>query len=98
MKNVIGGWEIAPMEACKLPQDVATGFSMAIHELVGAEFIPALYCGKQTVHGFNHMLICKQVLVTEGATERLVKMILHQDLDQDGMVGNFSILYIEPIV
>lgn len=78
-----GNWKLAEMNPCNLPEQVATGFAEAISGLVGAAYIPVLYCGEQLVHGTNHMLICKQTLITAQPQEHLVKIILNQPLPSD---------------
>lgn len=99
MPNMIhGGYQLAHMEACSLPEQVATGFSMAIGSMVGAKYEPVLYVGTQVVHGTNHMLICKQTLAVAGAPEHLVKMVLNQNCDGGDIVGSWSIVSIEEIV
>ena len=66
--------------------------------LVGASYVPVLYVGMQVVHGTNHMLICKQTLAAQGASERLVKMVLNQNCDDGSIVGQWSVVSIEQIV
>lgn len=88
-----GGWKIADMEACKLPQKVATGFSEAFANLVGAAYTPVLYCGSQVVAGTNHAIICKQILATNPPMEHIVKVVLYENLD-----GKFQIISIENIL
>lgn len=97
MKNLMGGWEIASMEACKLPEDVAAGFSSISH-LLGASYIPVLYGGRQLVNGWNHMLICKQELSAREPEEHLVEMMLHQDRSENSVAGEFCILNIKPVI
>lgn len=101
MSNTIdGGYTLAPMEACCLPEKVATGFAQVLEHMTGANYQPVLYVGTQVVHGINHMILCKQTLVVEGAPEHLVKMVLNQNLDSgcSGLVGQWSLVCIEQIV
>lgn len=92
-----GAWKLAEMEPCALPEKVATGFTEAFEGLVGAHYIPVLYCGEQLVHGTNHMLICKQTLVTQPPAEHLVKVILNEPLPTDED-QNWKIVSIDEIV
>lgn len=94
---MVGTWKLAEMEPCALPEKVATGFTEAFDGLVGAHYIPVLYCGEQLVHGTNHMLICKQTLVTEHPVEHLVKVILCEPLPTDEE-QNWKIVSIDEIV
>lgn len=99
MSGLLGGWKIANLEACPLPEKLATGFSSAVLQLLGADYVPVLYCGSQLVSGTNYMLICKQTLATAEKQEHLVKMVLHEKLPASGeIVGEFMILSIETIV
>lgn len=91
-----GNWKLAEMKPCNLPQQVATGFAEAVSGLVGAAYIPVLYCGEQLVHGTNHMLICKQTLITSHPEEHLVKIILNQPLPSDNE-PEWKIILIETI-
>ena len=97
MSTPVGGWTLAPMEGCNLPQQVATGFSEVTQAMVGAKYVPVLYAGTQVVHGLNHMLICKQTLAAQGAPEHLVKMVLNQNTDDGSIVGKWSVVAIEQL-
>ena len=94
----MGGWELADMQPCALPEKVATGFGEVTQNMVGAKYVPVLYVGTQVVHGINHMLICKQTLAVQGAPEHLVKMVLNQNLDDGSLVGKWTLLSVERIV
>lgn len=98
LDTLVGGWKLAPMADCNLPQQVATGFSEVTQALVGATYEPVLYVGTQVVHGTNHMLICKQTLAAKGAPEHLVKMVLNQNCDDGSIVGQWAVVDIEQIV
>ena len=92
-----GAWEIFEnIPACNLPQDVATGFAEAANGMMGASYIPLVYCAKQVVAGTNHMIICKQSLSTNPPKQGIVKMVLHQALPTDD--GRFSLISIENIL
>ena len=98
MANIQGGWELANMQACNLPEKVASGFGEVTQSMVGAKYLPVLYVGKQVVHGVNHMLICKQTLAAQGVPEHLVKMVLNQVPDESSLVGKWSLVSVEQIV
>lgn len=93
---MIGAWTLENMVPCTLPQKVATGFTETLSNLEGASYIPVLYCGEQIVHGTNHMLICKQRLVTAQPEEHLVLVILNKPLPDDADQA-WKILLIETI-
>ncbi len=73
-----GGWNLAPMSPCNLPENVATGFAQLFGNMEGAAYTPVLYCGTQVVNGINHMIICRQTLVTPTKDEHLVKVIINE--------------------
>ena len=99
MLNVkTGGWKLAKMKACGLPEKVASGFTEVTHAMAGAKYVPVLYVGTQVVHGMNHMIICTQTLAVQGATEHLIKMVLNQNVDDGSIVGKWSVVSIEQIV
>ena len=78
-----GAWELAEMQAAPLPEKVASAFSEITSALVGADYIPVLYCGEQVVHGTNHMIICEQKrvcdhkIMPEDDPKHLVSMIIN---------------------
>ena len=74
---MVGTWKIASMEPCGLPEAVATAFSQVTTNMVGARYIPVLYCGEQLVNGMNYMIICKQILVTNPPVEHIVAMVIN---------------------
>lgn len=93
MGPVVGGWKLADMVACNLPENVATGFSKCLQGMVGAKYVPVLYVGEQIVHGVNYMIICKQTLVTPNAPEHLVELVLNNSPS-----GDWSIVSVQQIV
>ena len=95
---MVGGYKLAPMEPCNLPEQVATGFAQVTEHWCGAGYTPVLYVGSQVVHGVNHMLICKQQIIVPDAPEHLVTMVLNQTPDEGGITGKWSIVGIEQIV
>lgn len=87
-----GAWNLAEMQAANLPEKAATAFSDVTNSLVGAKYIPVLYCGEQVVHGINYMIICKQAISAKDAPEHIVAMVINSS-----EAGN-SIVTIENIV
>ena len=77
----LGGWNIDEMKSVNLPQKAASAFTAVTGGLVGAEYMPVLYVGSQLVKGTNYCIIALQTLVTVDAPKRLVKMVIHEDLD-----------------
>ena len=79
--SILGGWNIDEMKGCNLPQKVQSAFTAVTSELVGADYIPVLYVGSQQVNGMNYRVLCLQRLVIPNAEKKIVKMILHEELD-----------------
>ena len=77
MATVPGGWNLASMQPAALPEKVASAFSDVTSSMVGAKYVPVLYCGEQVVHGTNYMIICKQTLAVQGAAEHIIKMVIN---------------------
>ncbi len=95
---MVGEYKLAPMQACNLPEQVASGLPQVLESLVGAKYLPVLYVGEQVVNGINHMLICRQTLIAQGAPEHLVQMVVNQSRDDGTLVGRWSLVSIEQIV
>lgn len=98
MSNMYGGYKLAEMEGCTMPEQVATGFAQVTGAMVGAKYLPVLYVGSQIVQGTNHMLICKQTLAAKDAPEHLVTVVLNQNHDDGSLVGQWSVVSIEQII
>lgn len=84
---MIGGWNFDVLKACDLPEKVATGFTEVFSKLVGADYVPVLYCGTQVVHGMNHMLICKSKICHPDAVDRITKVVLNEVEDKWSIVS-----------
>ena len=93
-KVIPGGYKLAPMEPCKLPEDVASGFTEVVTPLVGADYVPVLYVGSQVVAGVNHMIICKQKITAHDTPEHLAEVVLNSA----PTTGKWSLVSIEQIV
>ena len=75
--NIPGGWDIVDMPAGPIPEKVAAAFADATSSLMGAQYIPLLYCGEQVVRGINYMLICEQKIMASGAPKHIVQMTIN---------------------
>lgn len=78
---LLGGWNIDEMKSVNLPQKVASAFTAVTGGIVGAEYQPVLYVGKQVVNGTNYCLFALQTLVIARPEKRLVKMIINEATD-----------------
>ena len=87
-----GGWKLADFEAAGLPERAASAFTAVTMDLVGATYIPVLYCGQQTVKGYNYMILCEQKLSDQEGTRHLVQMIINE------FQGEYYIVNIQAII
>lgn len=58
--------------------------------LLGADYVPVLYVGKQVINDINYMVICKQTVAVSDAPEHLVKIIINNAPTGEWAVGNME--------
>lgn len=73
----LGGYEMICAPADRLPQDVATGIGKINGGLLGATYQPILYVGRQIVNGTNHLLIAREIRVTQHKNQEIVAIVIH---------------------
>ncbi|MBQ3449105.1 MAG: hypothetical protein IJG34_04335 [Synergistaceae bacterium] len=78
---ILGGWKLDEIKGCNLPQKVQSAFTAVTSELVGADYEPVAYLGSQQVNGMNYRVLCLQKLIVPNAEKKIVKMIIHEELD-----------------
>ena len=78
---VLGGWNLDEVKGCNLPQRVQTAFTAVTSELVGADYEPIAYLGSQQVNGTNYRILALMRAVTPNAEKKIVKMIIHEEID-----------------
>ena len=78
---MLGGWNLEEIKGTALPQRVQTDFTAVTSELAGADYEPIAYLGSQIVDGTNFRILALQRLVVPNAEKRIVKMIIHEELD-----------------
>ncbi len=77
----LGGWNLDEIKGCTLPQKVQTAFTAVTSEQVGADYEPICYLGSQVVNGTNYRILALMKPVTLNPEKRIVKMIIHEELD-----------------
>ena len=82
----LGSWNIDELKPCNLPQKAASAFTEITSRVIGAEYMPVLYVGKQLVNGTNYCILAVQTLITANSPKRLVRMVIHESLD-----GKYSV-------
>lgn len=78
---LLGGWNLDEIKGCTLPQKVQTAFTSVTSEMVGADYEPICYLGSQVVNGTNYRILALMKPVTLNHEKRIVKMIIHEELD-----------------
>ncbi len=78
---ILGGWNLDEVKGCNLPQKAQSAFTAVTGDLVGADYEPIAYLGSQIVNGTNYRIIAIQRLVIPNSQPRIVKMIIHEELD-----------------
>lgn len=58
--------------------------------LLGADYVPVLYVGKQVINGINYMIICKQTDAVSDALEHLVKIIINNAPTGEWALGSMK--------
>lgn len=91
--NTIGGWVYQDMQACNLPEPVATAFSKAFEGFVGVKYVPVLYVASQLVSGNNYCIICQSTTATNSPIQGCKVVYIYADLQ-----GNAHITRIEDVI
>ncbi len=79
--TLLGGWNLEEIKGCNLPQKVQSAFTAITGEMTGADYEPIAYLGSQVVDGTNYRVLALQKLVVPNSEKRIVKMIIHEELD-----------------
>ena len=95
MKEVIamaifGGWNLDEVKGCNLPQKVQSAFTDVTSDQTGADYEPICYLGSQTVNGTNYRILCKRRIVVPNSEAKIVKMIIHEELDGSVRLASVS--------
>lgn len=97
--SLMGGWNVADIQPCNLPQRVASAFTAVTENLVGAMYEPLLYIGSQIVNGINYGVIAKQSIPSPGgAYEHVVVMTLNQKPGEASEGEKYSLVDITTII
>ena len=88
----LGGWNYDEVKSCALPQKAASPFIAVTSDLVGVEYKPVLYAGRQQVKGTNYCIIALQTSVTASPSSRLMKLVINESPD-----GKYSLHSVELI-
>ena len=78
---ILGGWNLDEVKGCNLPQKVQSAFTAVTGGLEGADYEPIAYLGSQQVNGTNYRILAIQHIVVPNGEKRIVKMIIHEEID-----------------
>ena len=74
----LGGYEFEDLKGLtSMPQRAASAWAK-VDELIGAEYKPLLYCGRQLVRGTNHLFIAEQTIMSIGQEKRIVAIVVNE--------------------
>ena len=78
---ILGEWNLDDIKGTALPQKVQSAFTAVTSELVGADYEPIAYLGSQQINGMNYRILALMRTVTPSMEKRIVKMIIHEEVD-----------------
>ncbi len=70
-----------------MPQEAASAWNGGFEDLLGAEYKPLLYLGKQVARGVNYFFIAEQTLIVKPPCRRVVKVIVNDFNGEYQLVG-----------
>ena len=82
-----GGWSVN--ETIDMTDEAKAVFDKALEGLVGVNYEPLAYLGKQIVSGTNHCFLCRATVVYPNAVPELALVYVYEDAQ-----GNCSITFI----
>ena len=83
-----GGWE--NVDSMEVTDEVRALVEKATANMIGANYTPVAYIGRQIVAGTNHKILCKIAPVTPNGTETYAIVTIYEDLN-----GNVEITEIQ---
>ena len=89
--NHKGRWEVHCTE--RIPCSIAAGIRHVFGEpkVCGVAYEPLVYCGKRRNYGgYDHMVICKQTLLTHPPVKHVVSVVIHEKAGRLGKAGECS--------
>lgn len=76
---LLGGWQ--KPDSPEVTDQIAAVFAKGMEGLVGANYTPVAYIGRQIVSGTNHALLCREKMVVPNAVETFAIVYLYEKLD-----------------
>ena len=82
MAVVVGDWDLSDVKGIALPQKVESAFTEVVSGIVGADYEPVAYLGKQLVNGVNYKILALKTPVVPNGTKHFVKLIINVGTDK----------------
>ena len=80
------------IEEASLPQDVKYVFDVAAGQLLGVNYKPIVYVGKQVVRGINYYFICEAKRVVPNSKPYPVMLVVNKFQDQMPVVVSVEVI------
>ena len=77
--SLLGGWSRPDSPA--ITDELSAVFQKGLEGLVGANYIPVAYIGRQIVSGMNHEFLCREKMVVPNAVETYAVVRLYENLE-----------------
>lgn len=90
MSIMLGDWDIGDVKGCNLPQKVQSAFTSVTSEILGADYEPIAYLGKQLTNGTNYRVLALKKPIVQNGTPTVVKMIIHEEMDGTARLVSIS--------
>lgn len=87
---MLGEYNLDEIKGCNLPQKVQSDFIAVTSGLTDADYVPICYLGSQQVNGVNYRILALYKPVSTVGEKRIVKMIIHEELDGSASLSSVS--------
>ena len=88
--GILGGWTVS--DSPEISGEVRTLFNEAMARVVGVNYEPVAYLGRQLVAGYNHALFCRATAVVPDAVPYYAVVILYEDLNAKATLSDIKAL------
>jgi len=92
----VGTWN-ADVIVDGMPEEIATAFAELGSQLIGAEYTPIAYLGKQLVNGTNYAILAEQTILAGKDTKNIVLLIFNAK-ERAGQLPEVTLVNIERVL
>ena len=86
----LGGWDLSDVKGVALPQKAQSAFTAVMSDIVGADYEPVAYLGKQVVDGTNYKILAIKTPVVPDGEKSFVKIIVNEGTDKTTRLVSIS--------